>query len=160
MIPFAKHVGTWHGTNDFRLMPADPFHSAPAGATVLRAAGGNLATITYNWAHPTDGEQSGQLVVGPGENDGEVLAFWGDSWHQHPSPRTLQGTIDAGVINVGYEYEDGWWWRLIVDVTDEAVLQLRMDNVVPESAGNDEFPGGAYLAMVASLTRTEVPSAP
>jgi hypothetical protein len=154
MITFAKHVGSWHGTNDFRLMPTDPFHSAPAGATVLRAAGGDLATITYNWAHPDDGEQSGQLVVGPAEEPGSVVAFWGDSWHQHPSPRLLLGTIEGSVLDVGYEYETDWWWRIIVDLSDEAALQLRMDNVVPGSAGNDEFAGGAYPAMIASLTRS------
>ncbi|HEU4807619.1 MAG TPA: hypothetical protein VFT01_05100 [Homoserinimonas sp.] len=154
MIPFAKHLGTWHGTNDFRLMPTDPFHTAPAGATVLRAAGGNLATITYNWAHPEDGEQSGQLVVGPGEEEGAVVGFWGDSWHQHPSPRMLLGTVENDVVTVGYEYAEGWWWRIIVDLTDQAALHLRMDNVVPEAAGDATFTGGAYSAMVTSLTRS------
>ncbi|MHA6695266.1 hypothetical protein [Homoserinimonas sp. A520] len=153
METFAKHVGTWHGSNDFRLMPSDPFHSAPAGGTVLRAAGGNLATITYNWAHPDDGEQSGQLVVGAGEEGGTVVAFWGDSWHQHPSPRTLFGTVENGVVIAGYEYADGWWWNVTVDLSDEAALLLRMDNVVPESEGNADFAGGAYPAMLMSLTR-------
>lgn len=152
MITFARHLGSWHGTNDFRLMPADPFHNAPAGATVFRAAGGNLATITYNWAHPADGGQSGLLVVGPGD-EGAVLGFWGDSWHQHPSPQVLHGRVGNGVVALEYEYEAGWWWRIILDVSDGAALQLRMDNVVPESAGNAEFAGGAYPAMVMSLTR-------
>jgi hypothetical protein len=154
MIPFAQHVGTWHGSNDFRLMPTDPPHSAPCGATVVRAAGGNLATLTYNWAHPDDSEQSGQLVVGPAEEPGSVVAFWGDSWHQHPSPRLLLGTLENGVVDVGYEYEEGWWWRIIIDLTAENALRLRMDNVVPESAGDANFVGGAYSAMVATFMRT------
>src|SRR5690554_1268207 len=153
MLPFAKHVGTWQGSNAFRLMPTDPAHTARAGATVLRAAGGNLATITYNWTHPVDGVQSGLLVVGPGEEAGTVAAFWGDSWHQHPSPRMLHGTADGGVIDVGYEYEAGWRWRIIVDLSDETALLLRMDNVIPESAGTNEFSGGAYPAMLATFAR-------
>lgn len=154
MISFAKHLGSWHGSNDFRLMPTDPAHGAPAGATVLRAAGGSLATITYNWTHPVDGVQSGLLVVGPGEEPGTAVAFWGDSWHQHPSPRMLHGTADGGVVDVGYEYEAGWWWRINVDASAPDALQLRMYNVVPESAGDADFAGGAYSAMIALFTRS------
>lgn len=156
MKTFARHLGTWHGTNDFRLMPTDPFHTAPAGATVIRAAGGNLATITYNWAHPADGEQSGQLVVGPGEDEGAALAFWGDSWHQYPSPRMLRGRVEGVVVTLEYEYQADWWWRIIVDVSDEAALMLRMENVVPAGAGDANFPGGAYSTMATSLTRASV----
>jgi len=155
---FARHLGSWHGSNGFRLMPNDPVHSAPAGATVLRAAGGALASITYNWSHPTDGVQGGLLVVGPGDDhgDGSVVAFWADSWHQHPSPRTLLGSSEGNSVSVGYEYEAGWWWRIVVGLGDPDALTIRMENVVPESAGNADFAGGAYPAMVMSLTRAVV----
>ena len=97
--------------------------------------------------------RAGFWLSGPGEEAGTVTAFWGDSWHQHPSPRLLEGTADGGVLDVGYEYEAGWWWRIIVDVTAADALQLRMDNVVPESAGDADFAGGAYSAMIALFTR-------
>ena len=153
MILFAHHVGTWQGTNDFRLMPTDPFHTAPAVATVAMAAGGNLATISYTWEHPVDGEQAGLLVVGPGEEDGAVVGFWGDSWHQHPSPQLLLGTVENGLIALDYEYGEGWRWQIFVDVTDDVLLQLRMDNVVPDDAEGPGSRSSVYSAMVASLTR-------
>jgi hypothetical protein len=153
MDTFARHLGTWQGTNDFRLMPTDPFHTAPAEATLLMAAGGNLATIAYTWAHPADGEQDGLLVVGPGEEEGTVVAFWGDSWHQHPSPKMLLGTIENGLITLDYEYGEGWRWQIFVDVTGDALLQLRMDNVVPDAGEESDFRGAVYSAMVASFTQ-------
>ena len=153
METLGKHVGDWRGSNDFRLMPTDPVHTAPAAATVAMAAGGTLATITYTWSHPEDGEQEGLLVVGLGEDEGAVVAFWGDSWHQHPSPKMLLGTVDGGVVTLDYEYGEGWRWQIFVDVSDEALLQLRMDNVVPDAGEGADFRGAVYSAMVASLTR-------
>jgi hypothetical protein len=150
---FGKHLGTWQGTNDFRLMPTDSFHTARAGATVTMAAGGNLATIVYTWSHPEDGKQEGLLVVGPGEEEGAVVAFWGDSWHQHPSPQLLHGKVEGGVITLDYEYGDGWRWQIFVDATDEALFGIRMDNVVPDAGEGSDDRGVIYSAMVASLTR-------
>lgn len=153
MDTFRRHLGTWRGTNDFRLLPTDPFDTAPAEVTVSMAAGGNLATLSYTWSHPDDGEQDGLLVVGPGEEDGALVAFWGDSWHQHPSPTTLLGTVEHGLITLDYEYGEGWRWQIFIDVTDEVLLQLRMDNVVPDGAQGPDSRGAVYSAMVASLTR-------
>src|SRR5690554_4102816 len=104
MNPFSSHIGSWHGVNEFRLMPADAPHSAPAAATVTLAAGGNLATIEYSWMHPDDGRQEGLLVIGLGEEPTAALAFWADSWHQHPSPQTLKGSFDSAVCTLEYEY--------------------------------------------------------
>lgn len=152
MITFAEHLGTWHGTNDFRLLPTDPFHTAPADATVTTAAGGNLVTIAYSWSHPEDSTQDGLLVVGQGENEGDVIAFWADSWHQYPSPRVLLGSVEEGVITLEYEYESGWFWRIYVDMTDEVLLQIRMDNVVPDGGEESDLRGAVYSAMLASFT--------
>jgi hypothetical protein len=144
-------AGAWAGSNGFRLMPSDPLHEAPATAHVSAAAGGGLVAVAYTWSHPADGAQDGLLVVGAGDEPGAATAFWGDSWHQSPAPRTFAGTIDGGVVTVGYEYEAGWWWHVVVDPTDPGTLRLRMDNVVPPREGSPET---RYPAMVTELRRT------
>lgn len=145
----AGPVGAWTGTNSFRLMPADPMHDAPATAELGLSAGGHLATIAYTWSHPEDGAQDGLLVIGAGAEPGTVTVLFGDSWHQQPEPQVATGTID-GVIAVGYEYGPGWRWNITVDPTDNGVLRLQMDNVVPEdpAAGRE---GVTYPVMVMEL---------
>jgi hypothetical protein len=134
-------------------MPTDEPHSAPATAEVALAAGGNLTQVAYTWSHPQDGEQTGLLVLGQGEEPGAVVALWGDSWHQAPEPRWLTGREDQAVVSVGYEYAEGWEWTITVDSSDTGALRLRMDNVVPESAAG-EGQAGAYWAMEAVLHRS------
>lgn len=152
MLPLAQHMGSWSGTNGFRLMPTDPPHDAPATAEVSVAAAGHLTAIAYTWSHPQDGEQDGLLVIGP-DDSGGVIALWGDSWHQSPEPKVLVGTIDDGTITVGYEYGGDWRWQITVDPGDPEALGLRMDNVVPESAATDIVVAGPYAAMAAHLRR-------
>lgn len=153
MSALAGHAGTWTGTNGFRLMPTDPLHEAAATARVAGAAAGHLAEVAYTWSHPADGPQDGLLVVGPGEEAGVVVAFWGDSWHQHPSPKVLDGTVQGGLITVGYTYAGDWQWQVVVDATAPEALTVTMNNVVPESAAGDGTPAGAYPAMQATLVR-------
>jgi len=148
-----QHTGIWIGTNKFRLMPTDPQHDSGATASVSTAAADNMAIIAYTWSHPEDGDQDGLLVIGPGEGAGEVVALWGDSWHQSPVPKPLAGIVEDGVITVSYEYGDGGWqWQIILNATDASVLEIRMDNVVPPAAG-EGLPGGPYSAMAATLRR-------
>lgn len=137
------HVGTWAGTNGFRLMPSDSHHHAPATAEVSSHAGGNLVAVAYTWSHATDGPQDGFLVLGAGDDEGSIVAFWGDSWHQHPQPRAFDGTADGGVVTVSYEYAPGWSWTIVVDATSSESLRIRMDNTVPD--------GDPYAAMVMDL---------
>ena len=59
MHVLADFAGAWTGTNEFRLMPTDPFAEAPATASVTLGAGGNLVTVAYTWAHPDDGPRQG-----------------------------------------------------------------------------------------------------
>jgi hypothetical protein len=151
MESLADHVGAWTGTNQFRLMPDDPFQTSPATAQVSVAARGNLTTIAYTWAHPDDGPQEGLLVVAPGEEPHAVVTMWGDSWHQSPTPRVLHGTIDDGRIVVRYEYGDDWWWVITIDAATGDALVMQMDNVVPPSVAPDG--AGPYAAMVAELRR-------
>lgn len=153
MLTLASHSGSWTGSNGFRLMPDDPLHEGPGTALVSTASAGHLVAIAYTWAHPHDGEQDGLLVIGPGEAEGGVVAFWGDSWHQAPSPRVLTGSMDGGTIVVDYEYGDDWMWLISVDITDPEALGLRMDNVIPASAATDALAAGPYPAMVARLIR-------
>ena len=60
-------VGTWVGTNGFRLMPGDPLVEFPALLTVTTAAGGHLTSVAYSWEHPDDGAQDGLLLIGSAE---------------------------------------------------------------------------------------------
>ncbi|MEU4478459.1 hypothetical protein AB0F68_10410 [Micromonospora sp. NPDC023966] len=87
----ADFAGSWAGTNGFRLMPADPLAESPAALTVTTAAGGHLTSVAYSWTHPDDGPQDGLLVIGAGDQEGSLVAVWGDSWHRQPTPMSLTG---------------------------------------------------------------------
>ena len=74
----APHAGSWIGTNEFRLMPADAPHIAAATADVSTAVAGSLSTIAYTWSHADDGAQDGLLVLGrssepPGSSHSGVI---------------------------------------------------------------------------------------
>lgn len=153
MEALARHEGSWAGTNGFRLMPDDPLRDAPLTARVAPAAGGVLTEVRYVWSHAGDGEQSGLLALGAGEEDGSALALWGDSWHQHPAPKVLDGTAGGGVVTVAYSYAGGWRWEVVVDASSPDVLVLTMNNVIPESAATPGMPAGPYAAMRAELRR-------
>jgi len=118
------------------------------------AAGGSLVTIAYTWSHPKDGAQDGLLVVGAADGPGAVAAFWGDSWHQSPTPQALGGIVNGDAITVGYDYETQWRWEITVDARDPESLRLRMDNVVPPDAAVEGTPAGPYPAMVMDLRRS------
>lgn len=160
MHPLAEHVGVWTGTNRFRLMPDDPPAEAEATAQLTLGAGGNLAVLAYTWTHPDDGPQDGVLVLGPHDDPdespdpahGEVLALWGDSWHQQPAARSLRGTVGERSLTVAYSYAEGWWWRIVLTAEDPDVLRWRMDNEVPASASETGEPA-TYWAMEGELRR-------
>ena len=104
----AEHTGVWSGTNRFRLMPDDQPAEAEASAQLSLGAGGKVAVLTYTWTHPDDGPQDGLLVLGPDETPGEVVALWGDSWHQTPAAKQLRGAPADHALTVGYSYAEGW----------------------------------------------------
>ena len=147
----SDHEGPWTGTNSFRLMPTDEPHVAPATAQVSHGAGGQLALLRYTWSHAEDGGQDGLLVLGPDEEEGRVVALWGDSWHQSPAARTFSGSVEDGVVSTELTYGGDWRWIIVVDASDPEMLRLRMDNVVPASASPDR--AGAYWAMQLDLRR-------
>jgi hypothetical protein len=101
---------------------------------------------------PDDGPQDGVLVLGPDEAPGELVALWGDSWHQHPAAKQLRGSTDDHTLRVGYSYEEGWWWRITLTADQPDVLRLRMDNVVPATASGAGHEV-TYWAMDGELRR-------
>lgn len=153
MIP-AEFVGTWAGTNGFRLMPSDRLCELPATASVTTAAGGHLALVAYIWQHPDDGPQDGVILIGStGEGDA-VAATWGDSWHQQPAPMALSGhQTSDGSIGLEGSYGDGWAWRILLEASDGGGLRMRMDNVIPESHATADVPVGPYPVMLLQVRR-------
>lgn len=151
LAQLAARAGAWSGTNDFRLMPSDPPHTAATTAAISAEVAGTMATLAYTWTHPDDGEQTGLLVLGQGEADDEVSALWADTWHQ-PAAKSLNGKVADGVVTVEYAYGDGEWrWQIIVDARDAGLLSVRMVNVVPVSSVSQDVPAGAYAAMEADF---------
>ncbi|MGY0003398.1 hypothetical protein [Micromonospora sp. I033] len=151
----ADFAGSWSGTNGFRLMPADPLAESPAAITVTPAAGGHLTSVAYSWTHPDDGPQDGLLVVGAGHQEGTLVAVWGDSWHQQPTPMSLTGgPAPDGTFELTGEYGGGWAWRIVFDTADAGHLRMRMDNVIPADQATAETPAGPYPAMVTEVARS------
>ena len=153
MGSFLKHVGSWSGSNRFRLMPADSPHAAAAIAEVSTAAGGALTAIAYTWSHPEDGAQDGLLVIGASDESDGAVAFWGDSWHQAPQATVLGGEFRDGLVVVSYKYAGEWRWQISVDATNTDSLRLRMENIVPQSAATEAVAAGPYEAMLTALSR-------
>lgn len=142
-------VGSWAGTNKFRLMPSDPFAELPARLTLTHAAGGYLTTVAYWWQHPDDGPQDGLLVVGSGSDSGSLVAMWGDSWHQKPPPMFLPGAAASdATLEFEGDYGGGWRWRIILDGTDDENFRLQMDNVIPADRATADKPSGPYPVMI------------
>lgn len=144
MAILGDFVGTWAGTNGFRLMPADPLAEAPATAVVAVAAGGHLTTVSYTWRHPVDGPQEGMIVIG---GDDSLTALLADSWHQKPEPMTLTGR--AAPVTLEASYGGGWGWRIVLEGDAGQALRMRMENVLPPERATPDM--SAYPAMVMEL---------
>ncbi|AVZ77898.1 hypothetical protein SLUN_38340 (plasmid) [Streptomyces lunaelactis] len=154
MAILSDSVGTWAGTNGFRLMPDSPFAEFSATATVTLAAGGHLTSVAYSWEHPDDGPQDGLLVLGSAGDDGSLVAMWGDSWHQQPAPMSLSGSRGAdATVKLDGSYDGGWGWRVVLEAAGEDSLRMRMDNVIPENQATAEITAGPYPVMVMDLRR-------
>ncbi|HZL74194.1 MAG TPA: DUF1579 family protein [Propionibacteriaceae bacterium] len=146
--------GTWTGTNGFRLMPADPLAEFPARATVSHAAGGHLVSIAYWWEHPDDGPQDGFMVIGLADEGGSLVAMWGDSWHQKPTPMMFSGSRGTGgALELEGDYGGGWRWRVTFDATDTDNFRMQMDNVIPAEYATAEKSAGPYPVMLMQTRR-------
>jgi hypothetical protein len=151
---FPGSAGNWIGENGFRLMPSDPLVELPARVTVTPAAGGHLLSVVYWWEHPDDGPQDGLLMIGPADEDGSLLAMWGDSWHQKPAPMLLRGSRGTGAtLEVEGDYGGGWRWQVKFDATDPDSFRMQMDNVIPAEQATAEISAGPYPVMVMQTRR-------
>ena len=145
MTPFGDLLGSWSGTNAFRLMPTDELFYGDSTATSAVEACGWGWSLRYSWVHPDDGEQSGLLLIASPTDDGSITAAWLDSWHQKPYLQAFTGTLADGTVSVSAEYAPGWTWRIEVGPGgDEGQLRMVMHNVVPEGHGDFH---GAYVVM-------------
>ena len=148
-------VGTWVGTNGFRLMPDDPLAEFPARMTVITGAGGHLTSVAYSWQHPDDGPQDGLLIIGRADENGSLVALWGDSWHQKPAPMIISGSqVTVRNLEFEAEYGGGWRWRIILDATDDERLRMEMHNVIPADSATAEKAAGPYPVMIMQTRRT------
>jgi hypothetical protein len=139
-------AGTWIGSNGFRLMPADALAMRPASATLSLAANTHVASLAYQWEHPDDGPQDGLVVFGQGADVDSIVAFWGDSWHQQPEVRVLNGRIADEAVQLICEYGGGWQWRILI-AAEPPGLRMQMENVIPLDEANAEKLAGPYEVM-------------
>ncbi|QIK76370.1 hypothetical protein [Nocardioides piscis] len=145
MTAYDLPAGVARGTCAFRLMPGDDLADAPSSVSVAATAADRAVVLSYTWEHPSDGAQSGTLLLGAPDEHGTVSAAWVDSWHQ-PTVVLVTGTGSEAGADVGYEYAPGWLWRVVVR-REEDGASLVMRNVVPEGQGG---PAGAYDVMQAT----------
>lgn len=135
-------------------MPADPLAEFPARATVSHPAGGHLVSIAYWWEHPDDGPQDGFMVIGPADEGGSLVAMWGDSWHQKPTPMMFSGSRGTGgALELEGDYGGGWRWRVTFDATDTDNFRMQMDNVIPAEYATAEKSAGPYPVMIMQTQR-------
>jgi hypothetical protein len=93
-------------------------------------------------------------VIGPADEDGSLLAMWGDSWHQKPAPMLLYGSRGTGAtLEVEGDYGGGWRWRVKFDATDTDSFRMQMDNVIPAEQATAEISAGPYPVMVMQTRR-------
>ncbi|GLY31581.1 hypothetical protein [Kineosporia sp. NBRC 101731] len=151
-MSLSELVGTWSGSNGFRLIPADPLVELPAAASVTTAAGGHLTLLAYSWQHPDDGPQDGLVLMELAGEDDAVVATWGDSWHRKPDTMSLSGTRTAdGLISLEGEYAGEWGWRIHLGIGEPRELLIRMENVIPAAHATSEMPAGPYPVMILQL---------
>jgi hypothetical protein len=135
-------------------MPAEPLAEFPARATVSHGAGGHLVSIAYWWEHPDDGPQDGFMVIGPADEGGSLVAMWGDSWHQKPTPMLFSGSRGTGgALELEGDYGGGWRWRVTFDATDTDNFRMQMDNVIPAEYATAEKSAGPYPVMIMQTRR-------
>lgn len=135
------------GSGGFRLMPGDAMATGEATATLDTPAGGYALVLTYSWTHPEDGTQTGVMLAGSPEPDGDAVeASWIDSWHQKPAPLHLTGTLDGSALELSAFYSGTWGWQIRLDLgsPDETVIVMR--HVIPQEALEQAPPGAAMQA--------------
>jgi hypothetical protein len=90
-------------------------------------------------------------VVGAGDEPPAALGLWSDSWHQNPAAKVFVGEAKDGAVTLEYDYAGDWRWIITVEAPTSDLLDLRMENVVPESVAPEA--AGPYTAMFARFGR-------
>lgn len=135
------------GSGGFRLMPGDDMATGDASATLTPQADGHALVLTYSWTHPEDGPQTGVLLAGSPEQEGDAVeASWIDSWHQKPSPLHLTGTLESSALELSAFYSGTWGWQIRLDLGSPEATVVVMRNVIPEEALDQAPPGEAMQA--------------
>ena len=128
--------GKWQGRNHLWLYPGDPVRESDTTAEIRTIANGHFTEMHYHWAD--DGKpQDGLMVLGQPNEDGDVEAFWLDSWHMQGSFMHCRGGVDSdGTVSVKGSYPappgPDWGWELSVGPEVDGTFLFRMYNITPE----------------------------
>lgn len=125
----APFMGSWDGTNDLRIMPADGYRRSPSGVAVSVTAR-DFATISYTWSEDAK-PQDGLLLLGG--TAAAAAAVWADSWHTAKAWLSLAGAVGSdGVLRLtgSYAAPEGpdWGWQIHISPAER---RITMHNVVP-----------------------------
>jgi hypothetical protein len=141
-------AGSYSGTNNLILSPAEPPRGSPATATVTAISRGKLVRLDYTW--DDDGPQEGTLVIGAQDGREGVVAAWTDSWHMGNKLMTFAGDIDRNslrllgtytAVGAGAPPGPDWGWRIVIERIERGAFILRMFNIAPDEAGRVDGDG-------------------
>ena len=132
LAPFSGH---WEGTNHLWLSPEHPARQSVITAHVSPAAGGKIATITYEWSDKGKPHE-GLFLMGSGAEQGQVSVAWVDSFHMSHQIMLCSGNHQAGSIEVLGHYGappgPDWGWRTIFTLMSPSSFQWEMLNIAPD----------------------------
>jgi len=129
-------AGTWSGTKQLWLDPAQPPSTHRFSAQGAVIAGGSFLRLSYAWSQGTRLDE-GEMVIAPNVADGAVCINWVDSFHssrdilvcrREPSP------AGALVGRGSYAAPPGpdWGWRITLRLNAEGEMDILMHNIWPE----------------------------
>jgi hypothetical protein len=124
----------WVGTSGLWLDPSQPKAASSTTAEVELVAGGNAASIRYDWAFEGTTHE-GILIVGARDN-GEAEASWLDSFHMSDSFMVSKGRLgDGDNLSVlgSFAAPDGqdWGWRTEIAKLSSASWRIQMFIITP-----------------------------
>jgi len=150
-VRLTELAGQWSGVNRLWVYPGDPVRESETGASVVFAARGALALITYTWAY--EGEpQEGVLMVQTKADPTDVEVVWVDSWHTGSKFMLFHGEDDKeGLVAVRGTYAappgPDWGWRIVLGADSADEIHILMYNITPD--------GQEALAVEARYDRAE-----
>lgn len=146
-----EFVGQWSGMNRLWVFPGDPVRESETNASIVFAARGTLALITYTWAYEGKA-QEGVLMMRTDPNPEDVQVMWVDSWHtsnkfmQFHSQEDKEGLV---AVHGTYAAPPGpdWGWRIVLKSDNTNEFHIVMYNITPD--------GQEALAVDARYKRVE-----